>query len=606
MPLNILLADDSMTAQNMAKKILSEAGYEVTTVSNGAAALKKIAEKTPDLVILDIYMPGYTGLEVCERVKRAATTANMPVLLSVGKLEHYREQDATDVRADGVIVKPFEATELVTIVTNVILGASGATMDAATRLPTPPAAIQPVAIQASPAAEPELLPALGSGIYEVAAPNLESQVQDVGPALTHSPDTISNRDYPGTLLSLEEQKLPVMAVPTAAAAAAATPDYFATFGPRTEEANPSAEANSSMPFMIDELLKADEKAPAEDTVRRFSGPELEVSPVERATENIEIIDIPAPEPTVDAQVSEEAIPSHVAAPAEATVGGNDIPAEELTAIEVEAFMLEHAAGVGLSPAPAMEVTFDGEADAQEGASAITAKPNVSDPTGSDEPVPAANAMQALPLEDRAGFRIADDEKSVFEIEDEPFFAVDLTDVMAAAPIVEDYAVELHPIKPLVPADIEAQAVAEPALESAPAKVPEVLAEVPVAQVQDSPAQVPVAQEPEPEPAPVPLPAAMASAAEPATATAAEDFMFSVPMLEATAAMSAPELPDPDSRPVSESTGSSILGAPEHAAEAARPAALDEAAIAGAVQRVMDRFKPQIVAEIVRELAKRKQ
>jgi len=47
-PLNILLADDSMTAQNMAKKILSEAGYEVTTVSNGAAALKKIAERMPD------------------------------------------------------------------------------------------------------------------------------------------------------------------------------------------------------------------------------------------------------------------------------------------------------------------------------------------------------------------------------------------------------------------------------------------------------------------------------------------------------------------------------------------------------------------------------
>jgi hypothetical protein len=185
--------------------------------------------------------------------------------------------------------------------------------------------------------------------------------------------------------------------------------------------------------------------------------------------------------------------------------------------------------------------------------------------------------------------------------------VDLTDVMAAAPIVEEYAVELHARKPLVPADIKAQAVAEPALEPAPAKVPAVLAEVPVAQVQDSPAQVPVAQEPEPEPAPAPLPAAMASAAEPATATAAEDFMFSVPMmLEATAAMSAPELPDPGSRPVAESTGSSMLGAPGYAAEAARPAALDEAAIAGAVQRVMDRFKPQIVAEIVRELAKRKQ
>ena len=56
MSLKVLLADDSMTAQNMGRKILAESGYDVTTVSNGAAAVKKIAEVKPDLVILDIYM----------------------------------------------------------------------------------------------------------------------------------------------------------------------------------------------------------------------------------------------------------------------------------------------------------------------------------------------------------------------------------------------------------------------------------------------------------------------------------------------------------------------------------------------------------------------
>ena len=122
MPLKILLADDSMTAQNMARKILSDAGYEVITVSNGAAALKKIAETAPDLVILDIYMPGYSGFEVCERVKRA--DPNKPVLLSVGKLEPYREDDALAVRANGVVVKPFEASELIATVEKVMPGAA--------------------------------------------------------------------------------------------------------------------------------------------------------------------------------------------------------------------------------------------------------------------------------------------------------------------------------------------------------------------------------------------------------------------------------------------------------------------------------------------------
>jgi two-component system chemotaxis response regulator CheY len=108
----ILLADDSVTAQNMGRKILADAGYEVIAVNNGSAALKKIAELKPDLVILDVYMPGYSGLEVCQRLKESQETARIPVLLSVGKLEPFKPEEAQRVRADGFIVKPFEASEL--------------------------------------------------------------------------------------------------------------------------------------------------------------------------------------------------------------------------------------------------------------------------------------------------------------------------------------------------------------------------------------------------------------------------------------------------------------------------------------------------------------
>ena len=116
MSLRILFADDSVTAQNMGKKILTEAGYEVVAVSNGAAAVKKIAEQKPDIIILDVYMPGYTGLEVCEKVRSSAATIKTPVLLTVGKMEPYRPEDANRVRADGVIIKPFEATDLLAII----------------------------------------------------------------------------------------------------------------------------------------------------------------------------------------------------------------------------------------------------------------------------------------------------------------------------------------------------------------------------------------------------------------------------------------------------------------------------------------------------------
>ncbi len=113
----ILLADDSVTAQNMGRRILTDAGYEVTTVNNGSAALKKIAESLPELIVLDVYMPGYSGLEVCQRLKETRETARIPVLLTVGKLEPFKPEEARRARADAFIVKPFEASELLTALT---------------------------------------------------------------------------------------------------------------------------------------------------------------------------------------------------------------------------------------------------------------------------------------------------------------------------------------------------------------------------------------------------------------------------------------------------------------------------------------------------------
>ena len=119
MSLKILIADDSMTAQNMGKKILADAGFDVVPVSNGAAAVKKIAETKPDIIIVDIFMPGYTGLEVCDKVKNSPETANVPVLLTVGKLEPYRPEDGAKVKAEGVIIKPFEASDLLSAVAKI-------------------------------------------------------------------------------------------------------------------------------------------------------------------------------------------------------------------------------------------------------------------------------------------------------------------------------------------------------------------------------------------------------------------------------------------------------------------------------------------------------
>ena len=116
MALKVLLADDNITAQKMGCKILSDAGYIVVAVSNGAAAMKKIVAEKPELIILDVYMSGYSGLEVCEKVKNAAETAQVPVLLTVAPMEPFNAADGNRVRADGVLTKPFLPTDLLAVV----------------------------------------------------------------------------------------------------------------------------------------------------------------------------------------------------------------------------------------------------------------------------------------------------------------------------------------------------------------------------------------------------------------------------------------------------------------------------------------------------------
>jgi hypothetical protein len=290
-------------------------------------------------------------------------------------------------------------------------------------------------------------------------------------------------------------------------------------------------------------------------------------------------------------------------------------------LEVEAFLREHAAGAGLEPASAA-VKSDSDLHAQQEDPVIPVEPQDSGTGLADvanaaaaEVVAEAEATQAHPLEVQAEPRIADDkpvfEVPAFDVEDEPYFALAPMNAAEGSPVVEEaapqpYAENLLAAEPAPEAysstTASIAAVGGPEPEPEPAVEPPLLEASAVA-VQDLLAREPEIQEPEPQPAAAPPPVTVESTAKPGPA-AAEDFMFSVPMmLEATAAMCLPEMPVLASRPAFEPSATATFGAPTYAAEAARPAALDEAAIAGVVQRVLDRFKPQIVAEIVRELAK---
>lgn len=117
----VLVADDSPVIQNKAKGILTGEGFDVVTVSNGVAAIKKLSQVSPLVILADVSMPGKDGYEVCDFVKNSPDLRHVPVLLVVSDMEDYNEQRAAQVHADGFISKratktPFNPEELIATV----------------------------------------------------------------------------------------------------------------------------------------------------------------------------------------------------------------------------------------------------------------------------------------------------------------------------------------------------------------------------------------------------------------------------------------------------------------------------------------------------------
>ena len=103
----ILVADDNSNIQKMVSLALKDQGIDVVAVGNGEAAVRKISDVRPDLVLADVFMPVRNGYEVCKYVKDDSSLAHIPVILLVGAFDPLDEQEAQRVGADGVLKKPF-------------------------------------------------------------------------------------------------------------------------------------------------------------------------------------------------------------------------------------------------------------------------------------------------------------------------------------------------------------------------------------------------------------------------------------------------------------------------------------------------------------------
>lgn len=108
----ILVADDQVDLLEMLKEALETEGYAVTTVPDGTQALARIREAPPDIAVIDLYMPGKSGFEVCQELKQDPTLQHLPLIIFSASNSRDNRIQGLDLGADDFLTKPVDLAEL--------------------------------------------------------------------------------------------------------------------------------------------------------------------------------------------------------------------------------------------------------------------------------------------------------------------------------------------------------------------------------------------------------------------------------------------------------------------------------------------------------------
>ncbi len=109
----ILVADDDRYILSLMSEVLIRTDYEVVQATDGHQALKMAEEMSPDLMLLDVMMPGPDGIEVCRRIKSNPKTSGIKVIMVTAKCGPKDIEAGREAGADHYITKPFRLSDLV-------------------------------------------------------------------------------------------------------------------------------------------------------------------------------------------------------------------------------------------------------------------------------------------------------------------------------------------------------------------------------------------------------------------------------------------------------------------------------------------------------------
>ena len=103
----VLICDDEFYVRELVKKLVQREGYEALLAENGEEGLNIACQNMPDLIILDLTMPGKSGYEVCETLKKLSQTKNIFIIVLTGNLLEMDDKWKKMTKPDYVITKPF-------------------------------------------------------------------------------------------------------------------------------------------------------------------------------------------------------------------------------------------------------------------------------------------------------------------------------------------------------------------------------------------------------------------------------------------------------------------------------------------------------------------
>jgi DNA-binding response OmpR family regulator len=109
----VLVADDDPIVRELIVYKLETEGYDVVVAEDGTSALSTVQESTPDIVVLDVHMPGLSGFDVCRMMRAEPATAQVPVIMLTASVQEADISTGFVSGADDYVAKPFSPRELV-------------------------------------------------------------------------------------------------------------------------------------------------------------------------------------------------------------------------------------------------------------------------------------------------------------------------------------------------------------------------------------------------------------------------------------------------------------------------------------------------------------